>query len=889
MGKRGQPAIETIPTGSRRGQAAWRVAQAPAVAGMLFTATVCLAVAGCETTTTSGTSAVSSPRERTSFNANWRFIKDDPAGAASALAYDTIKPQLLANAASPDLVVRATPENLDLGRDVSYAQPGFDDRSWRLLDLPHDWGIEGGFDVNLNPATGRLPYFGTAWYRKTFTIPASDRGRRIFLDVDGAMSYASLWLNGQYLGGWPYGYSSFEVELTPNVQYGADNVIAIRLDNPNNSSRWYPGGGIYRNVWLVKTEPVHLGHWGVYITTPDVARDSSTVSVNVNVNNQAATAVNATVSTELYALDAEGDISGSPVAVSDAQAVAIDADGADSVAFLLTVANPRLWSTTAPNLYAAVVTVTQAGRVVDRTTTNFGIRTISFDPNQGFLLNGEHVRINGVCEHSDLGPLGTVVNVRGWQRKIELLQEMGSNAIRTSHNMPAPELLDLCDKMGMLVMDESFDCWVIGKTANDYHLLWPDWHEKDIRAEVRRDRNHPSVILWSVGNEVAEQISPGGDRMLNELIADVREEDPTRMTVTANNLTGFRNFSPAEYIFGFNYEPANSLRFLPTYGGYHSKHPDVGMVGSETSSCMSARGAYAYPVTDDKSGGALPNHLMSSYDLYAGWWGTTPDDEFTHQDQNPFVAGEFAWAGFDYLGEPTNNGSSSTPDTSRSSYFGIFDLDGFKKDLFYLYQARWRPDVPMAHILPSWNWQGREGEVTPVMVYTSGDEAELFLNGVSQGRRSKGQYDYRLRWDDVKYQPGELHAVAYKNGLVWAEDTVQTTGDPAKISLVADRAAIANDGQDIAYVTVSIQDKDGLTVPTALNPLHYTISSPGEIIAVDNGDETSLAPIQGTNDSSAFNGLALVIVRAKAGETGPIMLIATAEGLTSGSVTLSAQ
>lgn len=426
---------------------------------MLVAVGVFLAAAGCETTMNSETSAANGPRERTSFNANWRFIRDDPAGAESALAYDTIKPQLLANAASPDFVVRATPDNLQLGQDVPYAQPSFNDSSWRLLDLPHDWGIEGGFDVNLNPATGRLPYFGTAWYRKTFTIPASDQGRRIFLDVDGAMSYASLWLNGQYLGGWPYGYSSFEVELTPNVKYGADNVIAIRLDNPDNSSRWYPGGGIYRNVWLVKTEPVHVGHWGVYITTPEVAKDSATVSVNVNVDNQAATAVHATVSTQLYALDAEGDIAGSPVATSDAQAVMIDANGTHSVAFILKVAKPRLWSLTAPNLYAAVVNVTQAGQLVDRTTTNFGIRTITFDPSQGFFLNGEHVRINGVCEHSDLGPLAAVVNVRGLQRKIELLQEMGSNAIRTSHNMPAPELLDLCDKMGMLVMDESFDCW----------------------------------------------------------------------------------------------------------------------------------------------------------------------------------------------------------------------------------------------------------------------------------------------------------------------------------------------------------------------------------------------------------------------------------------------
>lgn len=634
--------------------------KAPAAAGMLLAATVLLAVTGCEstTTTTASTAVVNSMRERTSFNAGWRFLKDDPAGAASVLTYDNIKPLLLANAASQDFVVRATPENANLGQDVAYAQPGFDDRAWRLLDLPHDWGIEGGFDVDLNPATGRLPYFGIAWYRKTFTLPASDQGRRIFLDVDGAMSYASLWLNGQYLGGWPYGYSSFEVELTSNLNYGADNVLAIRLDNPDNSSRWYPGGGLYRNVWLIKTAPLHVSHWGVFVTTPEVTRDSASVSVTVDIDNQAPSAANATVSTQLYALDAAGNMAGNPVATAQPQTVTIDADGTHSVTLVLTVANPRLWSLATPNLYAAVVTITQDGQAVDSTTTNFGIRTIAFDPNQGFLLNGELVRLNGVCEHSDLGPLGAVVNVRGWQRKIELLKEMGSNAIRTSHNMPAPELLDWCDKMGMLVMDESFDCWDRGKVANDYHLLWPDWHEKDIRAEVRRDRNHPSVIMWSIGNELPDQGSTVGNRILNELITDVREEDPTRMTVTANDARGFTGFSPAEYVYGFNYEPTHTGPSLPAYGRYHTAYPDVSIVGSETSSCISTRGAYAYPVTDDKSGGALPNHLMSSYDLYAVFWGTTPDDEFAHQEQNPFVAGEFVWTGFDYLGEPANNPAS---------------------------------------------------------------------------------------------------------------------------------------------------------------------------------------------------------------------------------------
>jgi beta-galactosidase len=831
-----------------------------------------------------GLNAETGPRERINFDANWRYIQNDPGDAGNTLAYAQIKTDLLANSNFADYVVRPNPDH-NPGQNVSYVKPDFDDSSWRQLNLPHDWGVEGPFDMSLNAATGHLKYFGTAWYRKTFAIPASDQGRRILLDVDGAMAYPSIWLNGQFLGGWAYGYSSFEVDLTRYLKFGADNVLAIRLDNPNNSSRWYPGGGINRNVWLVKTDPVHVAHWGVYVTTPAVTKDSATVSVKVDVSNENAAAANARVQTEIYALDAKGQPTGAPLASATSDSLGVPPGAIQSAALSLQVANPKLWDLQNPNLYAAVTTVWQDGREVDRTVSNFGIRTIRFDPNLGFFLNGVHVPLNGVCDHADLGPLGSVVNVRGLQRQIEILKDMGCNAIRTSHNMPAPELLDLCDKMGMLVMDESFDTWDRSKSRGDYNLLWADWHTADLRSEVRRDRNHPSVILWSVGNEIGDQGSALGNQILLELIKTVHAEDPTRLAMTNNSSNnGFTSYPEDEYAYGYSYEP----RINPGYTAYHQQRPNVVLMGSESASCISARGVYVFPVTDTKSGGAAPNHLMSSYDLYAPSWASKPDVEFTALDKNPFVAGEFVWTGFDYIGEPTNNGGRGTPDTSRSSYFGIIDLDGFKKDRFFIYQARWRPDLPMAHILPHWNWAGREGQVTPVMVYTSGDEAELFVNGVSQGRKTKGQFEYRLRWDDVVYQPGELHVVSYKNGKVWAEETVKTTGDAAQVNLAADRAAIANDGLDLSYITISIKDKAGLTVPTAMNGLHYEISGPGEIVAVDNGDETSLLPFQNSKDSKAFNGLALVIVRAKAGQTGKITLTATSDGLTTGTVDVKA-
>jgi beta-galactosidase len=805
-----------------------------------------------------------SPRERISLDADWLFLKGDPANAAGKLDYEKIKDWILptGNAFTKDPAQQKQRPVGDLGDDVAYTQSLFDDSGWRRVNLPHDWAIEGPFDSRLSGATGKLPYVGVGWYRKHLELPASDKGKSIFLEIDGAMSYSAVWCNGQFVGGWPYGYASYQLDLTSYLKPG-DNVIAIRLDNPNNSSRWYPGAGIYRNVWLTTTSRVHIAQWGVYVTTPVVSASEATINIGVKIDQPPGT--HAIVATSIYELGAKNERGAVPVAETPVESGnTIESSGIQTVQ--VKVSNPKLWSCDHPNLYTAVTSVTVDGHIVDQVETVFGIRTIKFDANHGFLLNGVHVPINGVCDHHDLGAIGTAFNVRAAERQLEILKEMGCNALRTSHNMPAPELLDLCDRMGILVMDESFDCWETGKVENDYHLLFDDWHEKDLRAEVRRDHNHPSVILYSIGNEVPDERTPLGAKIGSQLTEIVHEEDPTRPTAVAcDDLNaGYTDFSRAVDVFGYNYKPGE-------YAKWHQAHPAIPLFGSETASTVSSRGEYFFPITTIKV-----NNQVNSYDLWA--LETLPDTEFKAEDENTCVAGQFVWTGFDYLGEPD-------PCNSRSSYFGIVDLAGFKKDRFYLYQAVWRPDLPMAHILPHWTWPGREGQVTPVMVYTSGDEAELFVNGVSQGRKQKGEFEYRLRWDEVKYQPGELKVIAYKQGRVWAQDVVKTAGPATQVVLQPDHATIRADGKDLSYVTVTIADKDGLPVPTANNQVSFELSGPAEIVATDNGDPTSLDSFQAP-ERKAFNGLALVIIRSKPGETGAVTLRATSEGLRSVETTL---
>jgi beta-galactosidase len=856
----------------------------------------------------SSTVAAESPRERTSFNDGWLFQKDDPAEVNGALAYPKIKDVVTTFGAQflapiPASAAIPTPPKDGLGADVSYVKSDFNDAGWRKLNLPHDWGIEGPFKQEYPGDTGKLPWWGVGWYRKHFEVPAADKGKQVALDFDGAMSHALVWVNGHFVGGWPYGYASFRVDLTPYLKVGGENVVAVRLDNPPDSSRWYPGGGIYRNVWMVKTEPVHIAQWGTYVTTPEVSADSATVSIKVTVQNDSATEETVKVHSVLLPRQLGGGTLVAGAMPNGTVSAQVPAGKIVEVALQIPVKNPNLWSVEKPYLYSAATTIERGSKVLDRCDTTFGIRTIKFTADGGFFLNGKALKLQGVCDHHDLGALGSAINIHALQRQVELLKEMGCNAIRTSHNPPAPELLDLCDKLGMVVMDESFDCWSKGKRPNDYHLLFPDWHEKDMRAFVRRDRNHPCVILWSIGNEIPEQGSPLGIAEAKAFTAMVHEEDPTRPTTLACSSVGagYTGYQNAVDVFGYNYKPFE-------YQKWHEKNPAVPLFGSETASCISSRGEYFFPVSDDKAKGES-NFQVSSYDLSAPRWAMPPDAEFKGQDANPFVAGEFVWTGFDYLGEPTPYNKDTTvllnfsnPEEkaaaakqlqelgklqvpSRSSYFGILDLCGFKKDRFYLYQARWRPDFPMAHLLPHWNWPDRVGQVTPVFVYTSGDEAELFLNGKSLGRKKKGQDEYRLRWDDIVYAPGELKVIAYKAGKRWAEDVVRTTGASAKIKLAPNKAALQADGTDLSFVTVSIADAKGLTVPTADNEVHFSISGPGKIVAVDNGDATSLVSFQ-SPDRQAFNGLALVIVRSEK-QRGTITLTASSKGLKSAQVALT--
>lgn len=766
--------------------------------------------------------------------------------------------------------------------------PAYDDASWRRLDLPHDWGIEGPFRTDLPGSTGKLPWAGIGWYRKVFRLPSSDQGSRVYLDIEGAMSHSTVWLNGEKVGGWPYGYSSYRLELTQYLRFGAENVLAVRLDNPPDSSRWYPGGGIYRNVWLVKLAPVHFAHWGIFVSTPEITSDKATVSVSAEIEGREnGGSGKLLVRHEVLAPGEKGALLATVEEPLGPQS---------SVSKLqIPVSHPELWNLDSPKLYRLRSTLLVEGKQVDVQETSFGIRTAVFTPDDGFHLNGKRVPIQGVCEHHDLGPLGSAFYVRAMERKLEILRSMGVNAIRTSHNPPAPELLELCDRMGFLVMDEAFDCWRLGKTSNDYGKDFDAWHERDLANLVRRDRNHPSVILWSSGNEINEQGKPGGAELARALTDIIKRHDPTRqVTMGLNHSKSVENgFYKGADVIGINYKPH-------LYASNRKLAPTTPVFASESSSTVSSRGVYVFPVSQDRNGGTLP-FQVSSYDLYFPPWAQTPDMEWKGEDQNPFVAGEFVWTGFDYLGEPTPFNDDQTnllnyqteadkkkakeeleklggrlP--SRSSYFGIVDLCGFPKDRFYLYQARWRPEHPMAHILPHWTWPDRVGEVTPVHVYTSGDEAELFLNGRSLGRQKRQPFQYRFVWNEVRYEPGELKVVTYKNGHRWAEAVQRTAGAAARLEVSVDRPYLRADGEDLAYVTVKVVDKDGGLVPAAANRIEFELAGGGELVAVCNGDATDFDSFQGKS-IRAFSGMAQAIVRAKRGEAGKFTLTAKTEGL----------
>jgi beta-galactosidase len=885
------------------------------------------------TANTANTNIDSELRKRISINEGWRFMRyttepdklvydvrpavtdrndnkvadSKPTEAVSiASAEQVLKKWILpsANDFISDPVKHHQRPAGDLGSNFPFVQNNFNDAAWEQVNLPHDWAIKEPFFKEINATVGggmgRLPSPGVAWYRKKLNITAADTDKNIYLDIDGAMSYAMVWLNGQLVGGWPYGYNSFRLDLTPYVKIGDDNQLSIRIDNPNYSARWYPGGGLYRNVWLTKTNPVHVAQWGTFITTESVSATAATVNVKLQLENKSAEDEKVEVGTNIYLLEENGSSSKEKIASLPKRTTLVERRKRIMVESAVIINDPMLWGPPPlqkPNLYLAITTLYVNDKPVDQYETRFGIRVLAFHPTNGLLVNDKPVRIQGVNQHHDLGALGAAFNTRAAERQLEILQELGCNAIRMAHNPPAPELLDLTDRMGFLVIDEVFDSWERKKTPHDFHLIFPDWYEADTRSFIRRDRNHPSVIAWSFGNEVGEQYTADTGAILAKKLYDiVLEEDSTRpATASMNYAKPDMPFPAVMDIISLNYQgegirdaPAyahlKGIRTSPLYSAFQKKFPDKLIVSSETSSALSTRGSYIFPVTggisapvSDSTGGDPKHQMVSAYELYTAQFGASPDKVFASQDKHPFIGGEFVWSGWDYLGEPTPYY------TARSSYCGIIDLAGFKKDRFYLYQSRWRPDLPMAHILPHWNWPDRIGDITPVHVFTSGDEAELFLNGRSLGKKKKAAFEYRLRWDDVRYEPGQLKVIAYKNGTRWAEELVKTTSSVSQLIISADRNVINADGTDLSFISVRITDKDGLTVPDANNKVTFTIEGPGEIVATDNGDPASLVSFA-SKEREAYFGWVLAIVRSEKGKQGTITIRAAVQGLATGSI-----
>ncbi|KFY17017.1 hypothetical protein V492_00939 [Pseudogymnoascus sp. VKM F-4246] len=836
--------------------------------------------------------AAASGRQRISLSADWRFERFE--SNPDSLSYDLLKQWILPS--GNDFISGANyerPSGDPPGGDVSYVQDSFDDSSWEAVNVPHDWAIKGPFNApGVSGDMGRLPSNGVGWYRRSLDLDEEDvaNGRSTFLDIDGAMSYSAVWINGYLVGGWPYGYNSFRLDLTGHVKAGS-NILAIRLDNALDSSRFYPGAGIYRNVWLVKADATHVGQFGTYITTPTVSKESASLELIVEVKNQKSTSQTVTISTKVYEYDpvakeAKGDAVGT---FSDVT-VEVAAGAKTSANSSATVTNPKLWGPApaqTPDLHVARTTLSVSGIEIDTYETQFGIRSVVHDATKGVLINDQPVRIQGTCNHHDLGSLGSAFNIRAGERQLQMLQEMGGNALRTSHNPPAPEFLDLADRLGMIVLDEIFDVWKTPKRTKDFHLIFPDWHEQDLRAFIRRDRNHPSVIAWSVGNEIPDQSDQATGEVAQELHSIVHDEDQTRPVTQGMNVASPGDLTAqAMDIEGLNYR-GEGLGGDPSsaFPDFREAFPDKLIFTTESASTVSSRGVYVFPVTKDNnavfvpdSGQDVDGRYLSDYGLYEPGWGTSPDKVFAAQDNHPYVAGEYVWTGWDYVGEPWPF------DSSRSSYFGIIDMAGFKKDRFFQYQARWRSDFPMAHILPHWTWPDRVGQVTPVHVFSSADEAELFVNGESAGRIKPAQSSNRFRWDDVIYHPGDLRVVTYKNGELWAEDTKTTVGSAASLTIKADRSEIGlND--DLSFISIAVVDENGDTVPQAGDSITFSISGPGTIVSTDNGDPTDMTVFPSLT-RNAFNGHALAIVRAN--DVGEITVSATASGITGAMVTLKA-
>lgn len=763
-----------------------------------------------------------------------------------------------------------------LGDHPEAKNDSVDFSTWRSLELPHDWSIEGSFSES-NPTGsqgGALPA-GIGWYHKSFDIPADWSARKVFISFDGVYRNSEVWINGNYLGIRPFGYISFQYDLTPYLKFGQTNSIAVKVDNsPQPNSRWYTGSGIYRNVKLIATNKVYVGQWGTFVTTPQVSKDSAEVNLAIQLKNESELAQVKVVST---ILDADHK-----AIVAKEQIVNLTNQDDLATTLKFHLESPKLWSPDHPYMYSVVTKIYENSTLLDSYTTPLGIRDFHFDAKKGFFINGEPTKIHGVCLHHDLGALGAAINVHAIRRQLEIMKDMGVNAIRTAHNPPSPEFLELTDQMGFIVQDEAFDVWKKKKVKYDYHLHWDEWHEKDLRDMILRDRNHPSIMMWSIGNEIREQFDSTGVTITKELVAIVKELDTTRPVTVA--LT--ENIPQKNYIYqsgvldllGFNYK-------YEAYKDLPNRFKEEKLLSSESISGLMTRGHYDMP--SDSLMHWPPAHnaefdgnedlTVSAYDHVSAYWGSTHEQTWKEVKRLDFMAGMFIWTGFDYLGEPV-----PYPYPARSSYYGIVDLAGFPKDVYYMYKSEWTTE-DVLHIFPHWNWT--DGEVVDLWAYyNNADEVELFLNGKSLGSRSKEGDDLHVSWR-VPFEAGTLKAVSRKEGKVVLEREIRTAGSPAKIQLISDKKELNADGNDLIFVTVNIKDDKGVLVPRADNLVQFEVTGGGKIVGVDNGYQASMEPFK-ANKRKAFNGKCLVIIQSNY-KNEPITLKATSEGLASETLKIS--
>jgi len=756
---------------------------------------------------------------------------------------------------------------LQLGDVKGAEKPQFDDGAWRTLDVPHDWSIELPFDKSLQggSSVGYLPG-GIGWYRKTFTVPESSQGKKIVIDFDGVYMDSQVWINGHLLGRRPSGYVSFQYDLTPYLNFGKENIIAVRANVEPNGSRWYPGAGIYRRVWLTTLNPVHVKHWGTYVTTPTVSKTSATVLLQTEVSNVTSKNVAATLKSVIV------DAAGAEVAKAESeQKVAAGQTGAFEQKFR--VLNPTLWSPDTPNMYQVKTQVVVRGQVVDETTTPLGIRTCEFTKDKGFFLNGEHVDIKGVCLHHDFGPIGTAFYPRALEHQLEILQEMGCNAIRTAHNPRDPEFYNICDRMGFMVMNEAFDVWMQKKLPNDFHQFFDEWHERDLTDMVRRDRNHPSIIIWSIGNEMNEQHRedfPGqGGVIATRLVEIVKKHDASRAITSACN-------SYKASVEKGMVEP------LDVYGQNYgmSQFPEIRkggkpVIGTENATSFITRGSYSYEIVNDRGIKLSIQNIKNNSECtgYGKFWGADrTDGTLIEIRKNPWVAGQFAWTGFDYIGE-----CFPFPWPARNGLFGIIDMVGFPKDSYYAYQSDWT-DKPMVHLVPqNWNWMQFSGKPIPVWVYSNCDEVELFLNNASLGVKKINRTEsLHAEWN-VPYKPGELKAVALKGGKIVATQIIRTAEEAARLELSADRMEIAADGSDLSFIEVKLVDENGVFCPDADLMVQVKVEGNGELLGVGNGSALNHSPFTGSQVQT-FYGLCRVIVKSTR-KDGAIKVSVSADGV----------